>query len=206
MKELIEIQNKLNAPKSQHNKHGSYNYRSCEDILEGLKDLLLENKCFLTLSDEIVEVGGKIYVKATATITNSSPTKETALSVSVSAFAQEALKQGAMGAPQLTGSASSYARKYALNGLFCIDDSKDPDELPPNEQSPQSNNNNNVSNQQKINKANELPWLNKGTPEWNNAVSYIKTNKPMCDMNSLITELLKFNRINPTNTKELRNV
>lgn len=122
MKELQSIQSKLKAPKSQYNDFGKYPYRSCEDILEAVKPLLAEEKCTLTISDDITMIGDWIYVKATATLTNESGTKE-----QTTAFArEEAVKKG-MDAAQITGSASSYARKYALNGLFCIDDTKDPD-------------------------------------------------------------------------------
>ena len=122
MKELQSIQSKLKAPKSQYNNFGKYPYRSCEDILEAVKPLLAEEKCTLTISDDITMIGDWIYVKATATLTNESGTKE-----QTTAFArEEAVKKG-MDAAQITGSTSSYARKYALNGLFCIDDTKDPD-------------------------------------------------------------------------------
>lgn len=119
MKELIEIQKGLKAPKGQRNNFGKYNYRSCEDILEAVKPLL--GNAYLTLSDDIIAVGDRIYVKATATL------KVGAASVTVTAMAREALSQKGMSDPQITGSASSYARKYALNGLFAIDDTKDDD-------------------------------------------------------------------------------
>lgn len=122
MEELIKIQSGLVVPKNQVNKFGGYNYRSAEDILEALKPLLEENKCYLVLSDEVVEVGGRIYVKATAKVTNGS-----GKSVEVSAYAREAEVQKGMSDAQITGSSSSYARKYALNGLFSIDDTRDDD-------------------------------------------------------------------------------
>lgn len=121
MKELIEIQSELKAPKNQRNNFGNYNYRSCEDILEAVKPLLKKHECLLTISDEIVEVGGRIYVKATATITN----KEN--SYNVTSYARESESKKGMDSSQLTGATSSYARKYALNGLFLIDDTKDAD-------------------------------------------------------------------------------
>lgn len=122
MEELIKIQGGLKAPKSQFNKFGNYNYRNAEDILEALKPLLTENNCVLTLSDTIEMIGTRYYVRATAALSNSKG--EIA---SVNAYArEEEIKKGMDGA-QITGSASSYARKYALNGLFCIDDTKDPD-------------------------------------------------------------------------------
>lgn len=116
---LSKIQQSLNAPKNQYNKFGKYPYRSCEDILEGLKKVLGE--CVVTISDDIVAVGNRIYVKAVATISLGSESE------SVTAFAREEESQKGMAAAQLTGSTSSYARKYALNGLFLIDDNKDAD-------------------------------------------------------------------------------
>ena len=122
MKELISIQRDLKAPKGQYNSFGKYRYRSCEDILEAVKPLLNENGCFLTLSDEVIAVGDRIYVKAIATLTNSE-----GIQISVSALAREEDQKKGMDGSQITGTASSYARKYALNGLFCIDDTKDAD-------------------------------------------------------------------------------
>lgn len=122
MKELINIQGKLKAPKNQMNKFGGYRYRSAEDILEAVKPHLQENGCYLTISDEMVEVAGRVYVKATATLTNSE-----GVQVTTTALAREEESKKGMDASQITGSASSYARKYALNGLLCIDDTKDAD-------------------------------------------------------------------------------
>ena len=124
MKELISIQSELNAPKNQTNKFGGYKYRSCEDILAALKPLLSENNCTLTISDDIVMVGNRIYIKATAVLANSA--NET---VSTTAYAREEESKKGMDASQVTGASSSYARKYALNGLFAIDDTKDADTL-----------------------------------------------------------------------------
>lgn len=122
MKALITIQNKLKAPKGQYNRFGGYRYRSCEDILEAVKPILAEVGCALTISDEMVMVGNRIYVKATAKIRN-----EGGETVEVTAYAREEETKKGMDASQITGAASSYARKYALNGLFCIDDTKDAD-------------------------------------------------------------------------------
>lgn len=119
MKKLIEIQQQLKAPKNQMNKFGNYRYRSAEDILEALKPLLKD--CILTLSDEMVEIGGRVYVKATATIADGTNV------IKVTAFAREEETKKGMDGSQITGAASSYARKYALNGLFLIDDTKDSD-------------------------------------------------------------------------------
>lgn len=120
---LMEIQHKLKVPKNQKNNFGGYNYRSCEDILEAVKPLLYEQKCTLCINDEVLPVTDSVYVKATATITDS----ETSEVVTSSAYAREQESAKGMTAPQITGSCSSYARKYALNGLFCIDDNKDAD-------------------------------------------------------------------------------
>lgn len=120
-KALGEVQFKLKAPKGQVNSFGHYNYRSCEDILEAVKPLLHEAGLTLILSDDVIAVGNRVYVKATATVTDGTD------SVSNTAFAREAETKKGMDDSQVTGTASSYARKYALNGLFCIDDTKDAD-------------------------------------------------------------------------------
>ncbi len=124
MKELVTIQNRLNAPKGRTNDFGHYKYRSCEDILTAVKPLLKETECTITLSDEMVLVGNRIYVKATAMLTNGNGEKEI-----TTAYAREEETKKGMDAAQVTGSASSYARKYALNGLLAIDDTKDADAL-----------------------------------------------------------------------------
>lgn len=120
---LMNIQSKLKAPKNQYNSFGKYNYRSCEDILEGVKPLLKETQTVLTISDEVINIGDRFYIKATATLTDT----EDGRSISVSALAREDENKKGMDLSQVTGSTSSYARKYALNGLFCIDDTKDSD-------------------------------------------------------------------------------
>jgi len=123
MQKLAKIQATLKAPKGQTNSFGNYKYRSCEDILTAVKPLL--DGCVLTISDEIVAIADRIYVKATARIFDETQWVET------TAFAREASDKKGMDAAQITGSASSYARKYALNGLFCIDDTKDADAIEP---------------------------------------------------------------------------
>ena len=122
VEKLTKIQKELKAPKNQYNAFGKYKYRSTEDILEGLKPLL--DGCTITIDDEIVEVAGRIYVKATAYLHDS---LDFDAAIQVSAFAREPETQKGMNEAQITGSASSYARKYALNGLFLIDDTKDAD-------------------------------------------------------------------------------
>jgi len=117
------IQLNLSAPKGQRNKFGNYNYRSCEDITEAVKAVIGKHMvgCSLTLEDDIVLVADRVYVKATATLFDGSK------SITTTAFAREPLDRKGMDASQITGTASSYARKYALNGLFAIDDTKDAD-------------------------------------------------------------------------------
>ena len=122
---LLDIQIELKAPKSQYNNFGKYSYRNCEDILEAVKPLLADNKCTLTVKDEIVLIGDRYYVKATATLADI----EKEDTIVTTAYAREELEKKGMDASQLTGATSSYARKYALNGLFCIDDTKDADTL-----------------------------------------------------------------------------
>lgn len=118
---LKVIQTDLVAPKNLENKFGNYRYRSAESILEAVKPFLQAVNAILTLSDEIVEVGGRIYVKSTATFFSDGE------SIITTAFARETESKKGMDEAQVTGACSSYARKYALNGLFCIDDTKDPD-------------------------------------------------------------------------------
>lgn len=121
MQKLINIQKELKAPKGQLNKFGGYKYRSCEYILEAVKPLCAKEGVQLTVSDEIVMIGDRYYIKATASVTDGTET------VTVNAFAREAETKKGMDESQITGATSSYARKYALNGLFCIDDTKDAD-------------------------------------------------------------------------------
>lgn len=119
---LLHIQSRLKAPKGNYNSFGKYKYRSCEDILEAVKPLLAEEGLTLTLSDEIEQIGDRYYVRATASLYEN----ENLIEI-VSAYAREEDTKKGMDASQITGTASSYARKYALNGLFLIDDTKDAD-------------------------------------------------------------------------------
>lgn len=121
---LAKVQQQLKAPKNQRNNYGGYNYRSCEDILEAVKPLLGSNSLSLIINDEIVLIGDRYYIKATATIFDDKGNY-----VSNSGYAREELTRKGMDSAQITGAASSYARKYALNGLFAIDDTKDADAL-----------------------------------------------------------------------------
>ena len=143
---LVDIQGRLKAPKNQKNSFGNYNYRSCEDILEAVKPLLTEHKLVVNLTDEIMELGGLLFVQATAVISDGEK------SIAVKAQAGINPNKKGMDIAQSFGASSSYARKYALNGLFLIDDTKDAD----------------ATNDHK-GSSNSKAWLNKGTPQFNNA-------------------------------------
>lgn len=120
---LLLVQKRLNAPKSKYNKFGGYNYRSCEDILDGVKPLLVEVNATLFLTDDVVQIAERIYVKTTAKFID----VESGEVVENTAYAREPLAIKGMSDSQITGASSTYARKYALNGLFCIDDTVDED-------------------------------------------------------------------------------
>lgn len=123
LEKLLHIQSELKAPKNQRNDFGKYNYRNCEDIQEAVKPLAREVKAVLVTGDELVQIGDRFYVKATARFMDCESSEE----IKNTAYAREEFEKKGMDASQITGSASSYARKYALNGLFCIDDVKDAD-------------------------------------------------------------------------------
>jgi len=146
---LSEFQAKLKAPKNQLNKFGNYKYRSAEDIIEAVKLIINPEGYHLLISDEIIQIGERFYVRATATVTNGEQT------YSASAYAREEESKKGMDQAQVTGSASSYARKYALNGLFAIDDTKDPDAT------------NQHGKEEKT-----LPELTPKSEAWNKAVGY----------------------------------
>jgi hypothetical protein len=153
MEKLRKIQAELKAPKNQRNNFGKYNYRSCEDILEALKPLLSKYQCTLTISDEIKEVAGLVYVQSTAFISDGED--------SVHTIAQAGIdpNRKGMDIAQSFGSSSSYSRKYCLNGLFLIDDTKDADA---------------TNTHGKGSTTTEKTWLNKGTPEFKKAQTYLK--------------------------------
>lgn len=151
METLNKIQRELKAPKGQKNTFGNYNYRSCEDILEAVKPLL--GTAILTINDEVVLIGDRYYIKATATI------KQGEESFSISAFAREPEGRKGMDEAQVTGATSSYARKYALNGLFAIDDTKDSDAT--NNGTSEKNVNNVYKAKQEAEKIKSLPELRK---------------------------------------------
>lgn len=129
---LIVVQSLLKAPKNQWNEFSKFHYRNCEDILEALKPLLLKHKLSLTISDSIVYLGDRFFVKATAKLTD----VETEEFIEVEAYAREEASLKGMSSAQVTGATSSYARKYALNGMFCIDDTRDPDIMPQPQNTP----------------------------------------------------------------------
>ena len=161
MEKLNKIQAELKAPKNQRNNFGKYNYRSCEDILEALKPLLSKYNCTLTISDEIKQLGSIIFVESTAVITDGENLVHSKAQAGI-----DPNRKG-MDIAQSFGSSSSYSRKYALNGLFLIDDTKDSDstnthgketKAPAKESAKESNN----------------PWLNKGTAEFTKVQAYLK--------------------------------
>jgi hypothetical protein len=128
IEKLNAIQSEVKAPKNQYNKFGGYKYRSCEDILEAVKPLLAKYGCVLNISDDVRVMGTsetdvRFYIRATAEISDGTD------SINTTAYAREPLAKKGMDDSQITGTASSYARKYALNGLFCIDDTKDADTM-----------------------------------------------------------------------------
>jgi hypothetical protein len=129
---LANVQSALKAPKGQYNAFGKYKYRSCEDIVESVKPLLKQNGLLLNLSDEIEQIGDRFYVKATAIIIDTADGNM----VTVCAYAREEDSKKGMDGSQVTGASSSYARKYALNGIFAIDDTKDSDSTNTGDESP----------------------------------------------------------------------
>jgi len=143
---LLEIQEKLKVTKDKRNEHGNFNFRSMEDINQALKPILLEYRATLIVKDDIVKIGDRYYVKATATLFCNGE------DISATAFAREAEEQRGMNSAQLTGSTSSYARKYACNGLFAIDDNKDADEYMTEEQ---------IAEQDRANQQNAVDGLRK---------------------------------------------
>jgi len=155
MSNLARIQKELKAPKDKRNTFGNYNYRSCESILEAVKPLL--NGCVLTLTDDVKEVGGRVYVVATASLLEVDGN-----TFSVTAFAREPEEKKGMDTSQITGAASSYARKYALNGLFAIDDNQDSDNSKPE------------PGKQKLEKT--------MTAKWQNAIKGLKDGKTLADI------------------------
>jgi hypothetical protein len=155
MDKLRLIQSELKAPKNQRNNFGKYNYRSCEDILEAVKPLLSKYGCTLTISDEVKELGGLLFVEAISIISDGEN------QVHVKAQAGIDPNRKGMDIAQSFGSSSSYARKYSLNGLFLIDDTKDADATNTHNKAPKA-------------PASDKQWLNKGTAEFKKVQAYIK--------------------------------
>lgn len=185
MKTLNKIQKELKAPKGQKNTFGNYNYRSCEDILEAVKPLL--GDAVLTIQDDIVLIGDRYYVKATATLTEivyiqpdtEHPAIKETVKTSASAFARESLDKKGMDSAQITGATSSYARKYALNGLFCIDDTKDADTKDNSEETP---------------KPVAKP-VAKAADPYQTAIKMIDATKTMPELQELMGKILKGNKL-----------
>ena len=131
---MIDIQKELHAPKGQTNDFGGYQYRNCSDIIQAVKPILQDKALYLHLSDEMVNIGDRYYLKATATVFD----ENDKVIGQATGYAREALDKKGMDQAQITGAASSYARKYALNGLFAIDDGKDADSMDNSQAEPQA--------------------------------------------------------------------
>lgn len=177
---LYIIQQELNAPKGQWNSFSNFHYRSCEDILEGVKPLL--NGLILTMCDDVIQVGDRIYVKATVTISDGKD------SISGTAMAREPMAKKGMDESQITGTASSYARKYACNGLFCIDDEKDADSKDNRQQQKPQN-----KSAQQQPQGDDKPWYNE--PDYQadleEVTSAIRNGTPPDDVLKTISEKFK---------------
>ena len=185
MKELLQIQSELKAPKGQFNAYGKYKYRSCEDILEAVKPILKKNNCTLLLSDSLIYVGERYYIKATATLVNVE-----GKSVSTEAYAREEEMKKGMDASQITGASSSYARKYALNGLLCIDDNKDSDTTNTGDNTPAAPAKTSKEDNAEVEKAIAEINAAKSKEELINAIAKYKGNK------SVINNLAFINAVN----------
>jgi len=168
LKKLIGIQGELKAPKNQKNTFGKYNYRSCEDILEAVKPLLVKREIVLTITDAVVSIDGRFYVEATASLMD----VETGETISTKSLAREEETKKGMDGAQITGAASSYARKYALNGLFAIDDTKDADVTNKHDKDQQMPNNGQVDRKGIFDKVKEL--VGNGGLEQDDVVKEVK--------------------------------
>lgn len=184
---LNKIQAELKAPKSNYNDFGKYNYRSTEDILTGLKPLLDKYQCVLIISDHIEQVGDRFYVKAVSTLTSTNDRSF----ITTCAYAREDLKLDRMTETQTTGATSSYARKYALNGLFCIDDTKDADALNKGEKEqnskPQANN---QQNKTQVNRAELISKFNSEVSRTGKSVKWFLEQAKVNDAKFLKNEKL----------------
>ena len=161
---IVKIQEELKAPKNQRNNFGNYNYRSAEDIIEAVKPIAHKYGYYLIISDEIVEVGGRIYVKATARL----QPNEAGNIYSATGWAREEETKKGMDASQITGAASSYARKYALNGLLAIDDTKDADATNTHDKTE-------TVKPLPAPSTDAKPWLNENTPNWAAIIKALKS-------------------------------
>ena len=195
---LAAIQQSLNAPKNNFNKFGGYSYRSCEDILEAVKPLLKENKCVLVITDEIKYVGDRYYIEATATLYDC----EKEDSISNTALAREADEKKGMDTSQVTGSTSSYARKYALNGLFCIDDVKDADTM--DNSTPATPKKNNVQKPRQTTPAQAAPTATTITPDEAKEL-YNRCSKDKVNMATLCS-LYKIKVVKDLTPAQLKNI
>lgn len=174
---IIKIQAELRAPKNQRNNFGNYNYRSAEDILEALKPLLFKNDALLTLDDEMVQVGDRIYCKATATF------KQGTAIITTHGWAREEDTKKGMDASQITGACSSYARKYALNAMFLIDDTKDSDA---------TNTHGKEEVATKVDSAFPFPLLRQGETKWlNEGTQDFITIKNLVEKGATLTDVRK---------------
>lgn len=196
---IVKVQSELEVPKTQKNSFGGYMYRSCEDILEKVKPLLIEQGLLQTLSDEVVEINGKNYVKATVEVTEGEDSR------SVTAFAREAQSKKGMDDSQMTGTASSYARKYALNGMWNIDDVKDADSGAHHTNGKSNGKAKSKSNGSKASKDDDKDWLNKTkyksdeiTDAWKKAKKYVQEN-PEKGLKSILAKY----KVNKANYREL---
>lgn len=187
---LIEVQTELKAPKGLRNTFGNYNYRSTESILESVKPLLSERGLLLNITDQLEVLGDRYYVKAEARLSKGGD------SITVSAYAREEESKKGMDSSQVTGATSSYARKYALNGLFLIDDTKDPDSDEYQGKSTKTA----APASAPVKSTNDLPWLNKGSED------YAKVEKALKDKKATIEDVLKKFKLSSVVRKELENL
>lgn len=186
---LVEVQSELKAPKGLRNTFGNYNYRSTESILEAVKPLLSDRGLLLTISDQLEVLGDRYYVKAEARLSKGGD------SITVSAYAREEESKKGMDSSQVTGATSSYSRKYALNGLFLIDDTKDPDS-----DEYQGKSTKTATTSAPVKSTNDLPWLNKGSED------YAKVEKALTEKKATLDQVqLKF-KLSSVVRKELENL
>ena len=176
MEKLIKIQNELKVPKNSFNEFGGYSYRSCEDILEAVKPLLLKYSCNLIIKDDIIEVGGRVYVKATATFFDEKN------EITVPGYARESETKKKMDDSQITGATSSYARKRALGGLFLIDDTKDADATNKHEEE--------LDKQPKKQKNEVLEWMSEKT--FNELKTKLEKAELVFDIEDIASEIKKW--------------